>query len=79
MEKTEQQSFYLGVDPCWREKFKANNLMPVISLQLYNKELEAEFGPFDDWVNTYELFRGKANEEDGASEERFVGKFKVRQ
>uniref|UniRef100_A0A3Q3KJI9 Fer-1 like family member 6 n=1 Tax=Mastacembelus armatus TaxID=205130 RepID=A0A3Q3KJI9_9TELE len=43
---------------------------------LYNKELESEFGPFDDWVKTYELFRGKANEEDGATDERFVGKFK---
>uniref|UniRef100_A0A8C2XFC0 Fer-1 like family member 6 n=1 Tax=Cyclopterus lumpus TaxID=8103 RepID=A0A8C2XFC0_CYCLU len=43
---------------------------------LYNKELEAEFGLFNDWVNTYELFRGKANEEE--SEERFVGKFKGR-
>uniref|UniRef100_A0A8D3CN22 Fer-1 like family member 6 n=1 Tax=Scophthalmus maximus TaxID=52904 RepID=A0A8D3CN22_SCOMX len=43
---------------------------------LYNKELEAEFGPFDDWVNTYELFRGKANEEEGVNEERFIGKFK---
>uniref|UniRef100_A0A665X022 C2 domain-containing protein n=1 Tax=Echeneis naucrates TaxID=173247 RepID=A0A665X022_ECHNA len=44
-----------------------------------NKELEAEFGPFDDWVKTYELFKGKANEDDGASDERFMGKFKVRQ
>lgn len=49
------------------------------SLQLYNRELEEEFGPFDDWVNTFELYRGKANEEDGNNEERFVGKFKVRQ
>nr|XP_061826902.1 fer-1-like protein 6 isoform X1 [Nerophis lumbriciformis] len=47
-------------------------------LQLYSKELEAEFGPFNDWVNTYELFRGKANEEEGSTEERFVGKFKGR-
>uniref|UniRef100_G3P0D3 Fer-1 like family member 6 n=1 Tax=Gasterosteus aculeatus aculeatus TaxID=481459 RepID=G3P0D3_GASAC len=45
---------------------------------LYDKELEAEFGSFNDWVNTYELFRGKANEEEGATEERFVGKFKGR-
>uniref|UniRef100_A0A3Q2DZI6 Fer-1 like family member 6 n=1 Tax=Cyprinodon variegatus TaxID=28743 RepID=A0A3Q2DZI6_CYPVA len=45
---------------------------------LYNKELEAEFGAFDDWVSTYELFRGKANEEEGTSDERFVGKFKGR-
>ncbi|KPP67586.1 fer-1-like protein 6-like [Scleropages formosus] len=45
---------------------------------LYDKELEAEFGPFDDWVNTFELYRGKANEEDSSSEERIVGKFKGR-
>uniref|UniRef100_A0A4W6G201 Fer-1 like family member 6 n=1 Tax=Lates calcarifer TaxID=8187 RepID=A0A4W6G201_LATCA len=47
-------------------------------LQLYDRELEVDFGPFDDWVKTYELFRGKANEEDGATDERFVGKFKGR-
>uniref|UniRef100_A0A3Q0SXS2 Fer-1 like family member 6 n=1 Tax=Amphilophus citrinellus TaxID=61819 RepID=A0A3Q0SXS2_AMPCI len=50
----------------------------ITPLQLYSKELESEFGPFDDWVNTYELFRGKANEEVGSNEERFVGKFKGR-
>lgn len=61
------------------ERGKLDAVMLAISLQLYNKELEAEFGPFDDWVNTYELFRGKANEEEGVTEERFVGKFKVRQ
>uniref|UniRef100_A0A672YWL5 C2 domain-containing protein n=1 Tax=Sphaeramia orbicularis TaxID=375764 RepID=A0A672YWL5_9TELE len=46
--------------------------------ELYNRELETEFGPFDDWVNTFELYRGKANEEEGTSDERFVGKFKGR-
>uniref|UniRef100_A0A8C2KLN9 Fer-1 like family member 6 n=1 Tax=Cyprinus carpio TaxID=7962 RepID=A0A8C2KLN9_CYPCA len=46
------------------------------SLQVYDKELEAEFGPFDDWVKTFELYRGKANEEEGSADERFVGKFK---
>uniref|UniRef100_A0AAR2LV41 Fer-1 like family member 6 n=1 Tax=Pygocentrus nattereri TaxID=42514 RepID=A0AAR2LV41_PYGNA len=45
---------------------------------IYDKELEAEFGPFDDWVKTFELYRGKANEEDGYSVERFVGNFKGR-
>uniref|UniRef100_A0A8C9VWZ8 Fer-1 like family member 6 n=1 Tax=Scleropages formosus TaxID=113540 RepID=A0A8C9VWZ8_SCLFO len=50
----------------------------LATLQLYDKELEAEFGPFDDWVNTFELYRGKANEEDSSSEERIVGKFKGR-
>lgn len=52
-------------------------MMLTVSLQLYNKELEADFCHFDDWVRTYELFRGKASEEEGTSEERFVGKFKV--
>ncbi|XP_047457611.1 fer-1-like protein 6 isoform X2 [Mugil cephalus] len=53
-------------------------LTKLATLKLYNKELEAEFGPFDDWVKTYELFRGKANEEEGATDERFIGKFKGR-
>uniref|UniRef100_A0A8B9HV66 Fer-1 like family member 6 n=1 Tax=Astyanax mexicanus TaxID=7994 RepID=A0A8B9HV66_ASTMX len=45
---------------------------------IYDKELEAEFGPFDDWVKTFELYRGKANEEESSSAERFVGNFKGR-
>ncbi|XP_058477901.1 fer-1-like protein 6 [Solea solea] len=55
-----------------------NAILPtkLATLKIYNKELEAEFGPFDDWVNTYELFRGKANEEEGSTDERFIGKFK---
>uniref|UniRef100_A0A8K9XXV2 Fer-1 like family member 6 n=1 Tax=Oncorhynchus mykiss TaxID=8022 RepID=A0A8K9XXV2_ONCMY len=53
--------------------------IPNLAVILYDKELESEFGPFDDWVNTFELFRGKANDEVGrSSEERFVGKFKGR-
>ncbi|KAL7881937.1 hypothetical protein AOLI_G00087860 [Acnodon oligacanthus] len=50
----------------------------LATLKIYDKELEAEFGPFDDWVKTFELYRGKANEEDGSSVERFVGNFKGR-
>ncbi|KAL1268112.1 hypothetical protein QQF64_033475 [Cirrhinus molitorella] len=50
----------------------------LATLQVYDKELEAEFGPFDDWVKTFELYRGKANEEEGFADERFVGKFKGR-
>ncbi|XP_068079665.2 fer-1-like protein 6 isoform X1 [Danio rerio] len=67
-----------------RDKKKEVNYKSVIeqprlaTLQVYDKELEAEFGPFDDWVKTFELFRGKANEEDGSAYERFVGKFKGR-
>lgn len=48
----------------------------LATLKLYNKELEVEFGQFSDWVDTFELYRGKANTEDG--DERVVGKFKGR-
>ncbi|KAM4731898.1 fer-1-like protein 6 [Anableps anableps] len=63
-----------------KETLELSSSLPtkIATLQLYNKELEAQFGPFDDWVSTYELFRGKANEEEGTSDERFVGKFKGR-
>ncbi|XP_062862723.1 fer-1-like protein 6 [Trichomycterus rosablanca] len=49
----------------------------IATLTIYDKELEAEFGPFDDWVKTFELFRGKANEGDSSGAERLVGKFKA--
>lgn len=67
--------YYTCCNISWREVFRG--IMIIASPQLYNKELEREFGYFDDWVKTYELFRGKASEEDGTSDERFVGKFKV--
>ncbi|KTF72534.1 hypothetical protein cypCar_00023706 [Cyprinus carpio] len=67
-----------------KDKKKEVNYKSVIeqprlsTLQVYDKELEAEFGPFDDWVKTFELYRGKANEEEGSADDRFVGKFKGR-
>lgn len=55
--------------------FKSVMEQPKLStLQVYDKDLEDEFGPFDDWVKTFPLYRGKANEE----ESRKVGKFKGR-
>ncbi|KAJ0070169.1 hypothetical protein NL108_002479 [Boleophthalmus pectinirostris] len=48
----------------------------IATLKLYTKELESEFAQFNDWVDTFELYRGKANKED--DDERFVGKFKGR-
>ncbi|XP_045068010.1 fer-1-like protein 6 isoform X2 [Coregonus clupeaformis] len=65
--------------PQLKVKDSQEGVSKLATLQLYDKELESEFGPFDDWVNTFELFRGKANDEGGRSnEERFVGKFKGR-
>uniref|UniRef100_A0A3B3RE10 Fer-1 like family member 6 n=1 Tax=Paramormyrops kingsleyae TaxID=1676925 RepID=A0A3B3RE10_9TELE len=70
-----------------QNKFKAPLDQPKVTTlinvslkpwQVYDKDLEAEFGVFDDWVNTFKLYRGKANEEEGSMEERTVGKFKGR-
>ncbi|XP_072323171.1 fer-1-like protein 6 [Scyliorhinus torazame] len=49
----------------------------LATLEIYDKELEDEFERFSDWVQTFDLFRGKASEDDGSvDDERIVGKFK---
>ncbi|CDQ59600.1 unnamed protein product [Oncorhynchus mykiss] len=57
------------------EKKKHN----IDELQVYPKELENEFDNFEDWLHTFNLFRGKAGDDDDqnmADEERIIGKFK---
>lgn len=48
-------------------------------LQVYNKELEAEYGNFEDWLHTFNLYRGKAGDDDeqAQDDDRIVGRFKV--
>ncbi|XP_038015241.1 fer-1-like protein 4 isoform X4 [Motacilla alba alba] len=49
----------------------------IATLQIYNSELEHEFGNFEDWLRIFPLHRGKANEdEDGNEDEHYVGKYK---
>ncbi|XP_051489419.1 fer-1-like protein 4 [Apus apus] len=49
----------------------------IATLQIYNSELENEFGNFEDWLCIFPLHRGKANEdEDGNEDEHLVGKYK---
>lgn len=48
---------------------------------MYNKELESEFGNFEDWLHTFNLFRGKAGDDidhNVVDDDRIVGRFKVR-
>lgn len=47
--------------------------------QVDNKELESEYGNFEDWLHTFNLFRGKAGDDDehAPDDERIVGRFKV--
>uniref|UniRef100_A0A672ZSG3 Otoferlin n=1 Tax=Sphaeramia orbicularis TaxID=375764 RepID=A0A672ZSG3_9TELE len=47
--------------------------------EVYAKELENEFDSFEDWLHSFNLFRGKGGDDDdqnGADEDRIVGKFK---
>lgn len=48
---------------------------------MYPKELESEFDSFEDWLHSFNLFRGKGGDDDDQNvtdEDRIVGKFKVR-
>jgi nitrite reductase/ring-hydroxylating ferredoxin subunit len=47
---------------------------------VYPNELESqpEFESFTEWLQTFELYRGKKSEDELEDENRVVGKFKVR-
>uniref|UniRef100_A0A3B4YAV5 Otoferlin a n=1 Tax=Seriola lalandi dorsalis TaxID=1841481 RepID=A0A3B4YAV5_SERLL len=47
-------------------------------VQVYNKELETEYGNFEDWLHTFNLYRGKAGDDDehALDDDRIVGRFK---
>ncbi|XP_047244490.1 otoferlin isoform X11 [Girardinichthys multiradiatus] len=50
----------------------------VDELMVYNKELEYEYGNFEDWLHTFNLYRGKAGDDDehALDDDRIVGRFK---
>ncbi|XP_016085590.1 otoferlin isoform X6 [Sinocyclocheilus grahami] len=51
----------------------------VDELMVYNKELESEFGSFEDWLHTFNLYRGKAGDDidhNVVDDDRIVGRFK---
>ncbi|XP_032398459.1 otoferlin isoform X7 [Etheostoma spectabile] len=50
----------------------------VDELMVYNKELDSEFGNFEDWLHTFNLYRGKAGDDDERTldDDRIVGRFK---
>ncbi|XP_029984056.1 otoferlin isoform X9 [Sphaeramia orbicularis] len=50
----------------------------VDELVVYNKELEGEYGKFEDWLHTFNLYRGKAGDDDehALDDDRIVGRFK---
>ncbi|RXN16769.1 otoferlin isoform X5 [Labeo rohita] len=51
----------------------------VDELMVYSKELESDFGNFEDWLHTFNLYRGKAGDDDDhnvVDDDRIVGRFK---
>nr|XP_020041492.1 fer-1-like protein 6 [Castor canadensis] len=66
-------------DKILKKKLKddGNDGIPNLAvLKVYDGDLESEFSNFEDWVKTFELFRGKSTEEDALDGNRIIGKFK---
>uniref|UniRef100_A0A673UKP5 Fer-1 like family member 6 n=1 Tax=Suricata suricatta TaxID=37032 RepID=A0A673UKP5_SURSU len=64
-------------DKMLKKKFKGDEIPNLAVLQIYDGDLESEFDHFEDWVKTFELFRGKSTEDDhGLDGDRVIGKFK---
>ncbi|XP_006157602.1 fer-1-like protein 6 [Tupaia chinensis] len=64
-------------DKILKKKVKDDELPNLAILQIYDRDLESEFNNFEDWVKTFELFRGKSTEDDhGFDGDRVIGKFK---
>ncbi|XP_028250804.1 otoferlin [Parambassis ranga] len=62
-----------AADPLEKKKPKLDEL------KVYPKELESEFENFEDWLHSFNLFRGKGGDDDDQNvtdEDRIVGKFK---
>lgn len=54
------------------------NISLFLFSKIYEGDLESEFNNFEDWVKTFQLLRGKSNDEVHAdAEDRIIGKFKV--
>ncbi|XP_070488102.1 fer-1-like protein 6 isoform X1 [Equus przewalskii] len=64
-------------DKMLKKKLKEDEIPNLAVLQIYDGDLESEFNNFEDWVKTFELFRGKSTEDDhGLDGDRVIGKFK---
>ncbi|KTF86144.1 hypothetical protein cypCar_00025393, partial [Cyprinus carpio] len=53
----------------------------IEELKIFNRELEYQFDSFEDWLHTFNLYRGKCSddanvEQNAADEDRLIGKFK---
>ncbi|KAM8784373.1 fer-1-like protein 6 [Rhynchonycteris naso] len=64
-------------DKIFKKKLKEDEIPNLAIMKVYDGDLESEFNNFEDWVKTFELFRGKSMEDDhGLDGDRVIGKFK---
>uniref|UniRef100_A0A674DPZ9 Otoferlin n=1 Tax=Salmo trutta TaxID=8032 RepID=A0A674DPZ9_SALTR len=81
-DEVEEEEFDESMLDWWSKYFASiETLMEVRppGKMVYPKELENEFDNFEDWLHTFNLFRGKAGDDDDqnmADEDRIIGKFK---
>ena len=61
----------------FKKKHKFSHVL--IYFQVFPNELEtqSEYEGFSEWLQTFDLYRGKKSEEELEEENRVVGKFKV--
>uniref|UniRef100_A0A672QRH7 Otoferlin n=1 Tax=Sinocyclocheilus grahami TaxID=75366 RepID=A0A672QRH7_SINGR len=77
----EPRRFYYTIYERFRS-LKCKRMWDISFLpQMYNRELEYEFNTFEDWLHTFNLYRGKCSddadvEQNAADEDRLIGKFK---
>uniref|UniRef100_A0A8C4XP85 Fer-1 like family member 6 n=1 Tax=Falco tinnunculus TaxID=100819 RepID=A0A8C4XP85_FALTI len=61
----------------WMSNVVKVDLLILLFSKIYEGDLESEFNNFEDWVKTFQLLRGKSNDEAHAdSGDRIIGKFK---
>uniref|UniRef100_A0A8C6LUH1 Otoferlin a n=1 Tax=Nothobranchius furzeri TaxID=105023 RepID=A0A8C6LUH1_NOTFU len=62
----------------WSKYFASIETLKEVVNAVYNKELESEYGSFEDWLHTFNLYRGKAGDDDehALDDDRIVGRFK---
>uniref|UniRef100_A0A8C4HTY0 Otoferlin n=1 Tax=Dicentrarchus labrax TaxID=13489 RepID=A0A8C4HTY0_DICLA len=72
--------YFASIETLTEVKKEINaSIIFVFSNKVYPKELESEFDNFEDWLHSFNLFRGKGGDDDDQNvtdEDRIVGKFK---
>ncbi|KAI3369771.1 hypothetical protein L3Q82_024597 [Scortum barcoo] len=70
IEEEEEEVVVVEIEPPKRKK--------IVTLKLYGGDLESEFSQFQDWLQIFPLYKGRAHAEDDEEdeEERLMGKYK---